>query len=246
MWKFFAITHRDHTVMNPMSWQKTNEMIEQLRLPAGSNVIDIACGKAAFLCALAERYEVQGVGVDASPFTAEEAKKCVEARGLTDRIEIEHLDGAEYEAPAPDHASLASCIGGSWVYQGHKGTLEALAMMTAPGGLILVGEPYWKKPPEPEYLEATGYEQGQQGSHPSNVKTGEELGLAFLYSVVSSQDDWDRYEGLQWQAAERYAVEHPDDADLDALLTKVRSGRDAYLQWGRDCLGWAMYLFRKP
>ena len=75
---------------------------------------------------------------------------------------------------------------------------------------------------------------------------GEVLGLALLYTLVANPGDWDRYEGLQWQAAERYAADHPDDPDVEALLRNTRRSRDAYLRWGRNCLGWAMYLFRKP
>ncbi len=90
-----------------------------------------------------------------------------------------------------------------------------------------------------------GYVLEQQESHIGNVKAGEELGLSFLYSVVSSPDDWDRYEGLQWQAAERYASSHLEDPDVDELLEKTRCNRDAYLRWGRECVGWALYLFRQ-
>jgi SAM-dependent methyltransferase len=232
--------------MNPMSSAKIFEMVEQLRLPEKGHVLDIACGKAEFLCILAERYDVTGTGVDASPFTAAAAKETVKARMLEERIDILHMDGASYEPSKTESHCLASCLGGSWIFGGHKGTLEALAGMAEPGGLVLVGEPYWKREPAPEYLEMTGLTFEQQGSHPGNVQAGVDLGLAFLYSVVSSQDDWDRYEGLQWQAAERHAVGTPEDTDNEALLNRARSGRDAYLRWGRDCLGWAMYLFRKP
>jgi SAM-dependent methyltransferase len=246
MWKYFAVTHADHTVMNPMSLAKTREMVEILRLKEDGHVLDVACGKAEFLCLVAERYEVTGTGIDASPFTSAAAKENVRARSLTGRIEILHMDGAKYEPDAPESHTMASCIGGSWVYGGHEGTLKALRRMTRPGGLVLVGEPFWREDPEPEYLEKTGYVREQQGSHVGNVKAGEELGFAFLYSVVSSKDDWDRYESLQWQAAERYASSHPYDLDIEELLRKVRGNRDAYLRWGRECLGWALYLFRKP
>lgn len=246
MWKFFAITHKDHTVMNPMSLAKTKEMVDLLRLAEGDHILDVACGKAEFLCLLAERYAALGTGVDASPYTIAEARAKVEARGLSQRIELLHMDGAAYEPAEPPTFTMTSCIGGSWIYQGHKGTLEALAKMTKPGGLVLVGEPYWKQDPTPEYLKTAGLERDQHGTHESNLKTGVELGLAFLYATVSNQDDWDRYEGLQWQAAERHAALHPDDPDTKELLEKVHTSRDAYLRWGRDCLGWAMYLFRKP
>jgi SAM-dependent methyltransferase len=208
--------------------------------------LDVACGKAEFLCLVVERYDVAATGIDLSPFTIEAARENVADRGLDGRIELLHMDGGKYEPEEPESLDLAACIGGSWVFQGHKGTLEALVKMTRPGGLVLVGEPFWIKDPHPEYLKLTGSEYDLCGSHAGNVKTGLDLGLSLLYALVSNQDDWDRYEGLQWQAAQRYAAAHPDDPDVEALLGTSDKNRDAYLGWGRDCLGWALYLFRKP
>src|SRR5210317_2514924 len=97
MWKFFGIAHTDHTVMDPMSLAKTKELIDLLRLPDGGRIVDVACGKAEFLCLVAERYEVTGTGIDLSPVTFKEARKNVAARELTDRIELLNMDGGEYE-----------------------------------------------------------------------------------------------------------------------------------------------------
>jgi len=229
-----------------LSLEKTRELVGLLRLPEGGRVLDVACGKAEFLCLVAEAYHVKATGVELSPYTIEAARKNVEARGLADRIELLHADGGEYKPKAPESLDLASCIGGSWVYQNHRGTLDALKKMTRPGGLVLVGEPFWRPDPDPEYLKFTGNDSNLCGSHAGNVATGEDVGLTPLYTLVSSPDDWDRYEGLQWQAAERYAADHPTDPDVEALLRNIRRSRDAYLRWGRNCLGWAMYLFRKP
>ena len=57
--------------------------------------------------------------------------------------------------------------------------------------------------------------------------------------------DWDRYEALQWRAAEMWATVNPHDPDRDDLLKRCRGSRDVYLRWGRNTLGWALYLFRK-
>ncbi len=246
MWKYFGITHTNHTLMNPMSLAKTEELIERLHLPDSGRVLDVACGKAEFLCLVAERYEVAGTGLDLSPITIEEARTNVAARGLTKRIELLHMDGGKYEPDREVELDLASCIGASWIYNGHKGTLEALSSMAHPGGLVVVGEPFWRTEPDPDYLKLTGQSVNLCGTHGSNVQTGVDLGLSLLYTAVSNEDDWDRYEGLQWQAAERYSAAHPDDPDVEQLLQTLHKNRDAYLRWGRDCLGWAMYLFRKP
>jgi len=245
MWKYYGITHTDHSVMNPLSLAKTRELVNLLRLPEGGRVVDVACGKAEFLCLVAETYNVKATGIELSPYTIQAARENVARRGLADRIELLHKDGGEYAPDAPESLDLASCIGASWVYQNHRGTLEALARMTRPGGLVLVGEPFWMAEPDAEYLTLTGSDRNLFGSHPGNAATGEDVGIALLYTAVANQDDWDRYEGLQWQAAERYAAGHPDDPDAEALLRSARRARDAYLRWGRDCLGWAMYLFRK-
>jgi len=246
MWKYYGITHKDHTIMNPMSLSKMKELIELLRLPGGGRILDVACGKAEFLCLVVERYNVAAIGIDLSPYAIKAARKNVEDRELGSRIELLHMDGGKFNLDGIGSLNLASCIGASWVYQNHAGTLKALKEMVRPGGLVLVGEPFWRNEPDPEYLKLVGYHRGLCGSHAENVKTGEDLGLSFFYSMVSSHDDWDRYEGLQWQAAQRHSAAHPDDPDVEALLRVSRSHRDAYLRWGRDCLGWALYLFGKP
>jgi len=246
MWKYFGITHADHTVMNPLSLEKTRELVGLLRLPEGGRVLDVACGKAEFLCLVAEAYGVTATGIELSPYTVDAARKNVNKRGLAGSIELLQTDGAEYRPDAPESLDLASCIGASWVFQNHRGTLEALAKMTRPGGLVLTGEPFWRNDPDPEYLKVTGADPNMCGSHAGNAADGVNAGLDLLYTTASSQDDWDHYEGLQWQAAERYAADHPDDPDVKALLGSIRRSRDAYLRWGRNCLGWAMYLFRKP
>ncbi len=246
IWKYFGITHTDHTLKNPMSLAKTQELVDLLRLPDGGRILDIACGKAEFLCLVAQRYEVTGIGLDLSRIAFEAAQRNVAAWQLADRIELLNMDGADYELDRPGSLDMASCIGASWIYQGHQKTLEVLKDMVKPGGLVLAGEPFWRITPEPEYLVMTGQEAGSYGSHASNVQAGVDLGLTFWYAIVSSEDDWDRYEGLQWQAAERHVAAHPEDPDAEALLGTLRKNRDAYLRWGRDCLGWATYLFSAP
>ena len=49
-----------------------------------------------------------------------------------------------------------------------------------------------------------------------------------------------------FRSIERYAGEQPDDPDVPAMLKRIRRWRDAYLRWGRDTLGFAVYLFHRP
>ncbi|HEX4205805.1 MAG TPA: hypothetical protein VHZ51_16720 [Ktedonobacteraceae bacterium] len=44
---------------------------------------------------------------------------------------------------------------------------------------------------------------------------------------------------------EHYAREMPEDPAVPGLLERIRSWRDLYLRWGRDTLGFGLYLFQK-
>ena len=243
-WKYFAITHADHVICNPLSEGKVDELVELFDLPSGGRVLDIGCGKGEVLVRTCERYGVSGVGVDLSPQFAADARAKVAARELGARIEVREEDGAAY-AGEPGSFDLAMCLGASWAFGGYRGTLRALAGFVRAGGLVVSGEPFWKRRPPSDYVEASGIEEKLFGTHAGNVAAGGDEGLTPLYAMVSSDDDWDRYQGLQWRAAERYALERPDDVDVPDLLGRQRRSRDLYLRWEREVLGWAVYVFRK-
>ena len=244
IWKYYYVTHKYHVVCNPMSIVKLDELFQLLKLEPEAYVLDIACGMAEILTRLAEQFEVSGVGVDISPYCVADAKQKLQERVPDARIEVINMDGANYK---PERLfDLTMCIGASWIYQGHRGTLSALKSMTKPNGLVLTGEPFWLKEPSEAYLAAENHTRDMFGTHYENVLAGEDEGLVPLYTMVSNQDDWDRYETLQWYAAEKYAGDNPDDPDVPEIQVRVAHGRNNYLRWGRDTLGWALYLFRKP
>jgi len=245
MWKFFNITHREHVLCNPMSVEKLEELIALLRLPPGARVLEIATGKGEFILRLAERYSIEGTGVDLSPYCVSDARERQRERIPDAQLKFLEMDGVDYEPEEPASFDLVACIGASWIYGGHRGTLNALNEMAAPGGWVVVGEPYWREEPTTEHLKAIGEERSAYGTHCENVKVGQELGLKLVYTLVSNQDDWDRYEGLQWYAAERWASEHPDDPDMEEVLKRVRENKENYLRWGRETFGWSIYVFKK-
>ena len=244
-WRALSIGFAHHVFCNPLSGDKVDELVELLRTPERGRLLDIACGKGEFLCRAVQRWNAHGVGVDLSPMWAPEARLRAEQWGLGDRVEIVQLDAASYEAE-PASFDATACLGASWIFRGYSGTLDALARWTRPGGAIAIGEPFWVSEPSPAHLDAADLERSSFGTHAGNVETGTAKGLSFLHAIVSSHDDWDRYEGMQWNATERYARDHPDDPDLPELLDASHRHRARYLRWARAELGWASYLFLKP
>ena len=243
MWKYYDITHRNHMICNPTSEAKLSELMDLVLLDRGRQVVDVACGKGEFLIRLAEKYGVRGLGIDRSPYYLEEARRR-HATGGGDVTFLE-IDGADFTPDTADCFQMASCLGASFVFGGYRQTLERLASMVEDGGWVVSGEPYWRREPVSEYLEVLQCTRNDIGTHLENVRTGEGLGLDLTYTIVSSKDDFDRYEALQWYATDTYKRTHPEDADVPALLNQLTAYRDAYLQWGRDTLGWAIYVFRR-
>ena len=244
-WKYFGITHADHVVCNPTSPERLDELIALLDLAPGANVWEAACGKGELLVRLAERFRIRGTGVDLSPYELPVSRERSAARVPTAELTFIEGDAAAHP-PEPASVDLAICLGASWIWGGHRGTLQALRSFVRPGGLILVGEPYWRREPDREYLAAAELAVGDFSTLHGNVEIAADEGLTLLYALPSLDEDWDRYELLQLRAAERYALAHPDDPDADELLARARRGSDAYLRWGRDTLGWTIYLFRAP
>lgn len=244
-WKYFDITHREHVLCNPISVEKIESLIALLRLKSGAKVLEIASGKGEFIIRLAERYKIEGIGIELSPYHVLDAEKKRRERVPDDRLAFLEMDGANFKPEKPESFDLAACIGGSWIYGGHKETLRALKEMTAPGGWVVAGEPFWRQEPTAEYLKAIGMERNMLATHGENAEAGQELDLELVYTLAGNQDDWDRYEGLQWYAAAEWADEHPDDPDVGEVLKRIREDRANYLRWGRETIGWSIYVFKK-
>jgi len=245
-WKYYDITHRNHIVCNPTSQAKYDQLLGLLHLSEASQVLEIATGKGELMTQLIERFGVSGVAVDLSPYHSRDARATFAARVPAANLTFLEMDGAAYQPEKPDSFDLTACLGASWIYDGHQGTLQALMGWTKPGGYVLVGEPYWIQEPPAKFIEKADYDRDTFGTHLENCKTGRDLGLMLRYTLVSNYDEWDMYVGLGWDAAYQYAQENPDDPDIPELLRWLENSQRDYLRWQRDCLGWAIYLFQKP
>jgi hypothetical protein len=70
-------------------------------------------------------------------------------------------------------------------------------------------------------------------------------GLRVEAVIVSSADDWDRYESLHWRAVEEWLDGNPTDPDADEFRRRHEAYRDRYLGFRRELLGWAIFAGRK-
>lgn len=230
--------------MNPISSESVEEMLAAIDLPPRARAIDLGCGKGELLLRLAERAEIDGVGVDRDPALLAEAREQAAIRARHSELRFVEADVTAY-APPEDAFDLAAAVGAS--VDGYRATLSRLRGLVRPGALVLLGEGYWRREPSDEYLAALGAERDELSDYAGTIRAGEEEGLTPLYAVVSSVEDFDRYEWRWSLNGERYAAAHPDEPGVEAFLAWIRNGRRRYVELGgRETLGFGLFLFASP
>jgi len=242
--KFSAIAHRDHAFYNPLSEEKINRVINFLSLNPSDNVIDIGAGKGEFLLRVIEKYHSQGVAIEQYDGFTELLQSNAADRGVVANIEIIQEDAEQAVKTFTQQYKVGVCIGSSHSLGGYQQTIESLKNLVVQGGYIIIGELYWRKKPDQEYLEFLGMDEQDLFHHAETIFTAEEYGLIPLWSTVANKDDFDAYEWLYSKSIEDYCFNNPSDIDCPAMLERIRSWRNMYLKHGRDTLGFGLYLYR--
>jgi len=169
IWKYYDITHKKHVVCNPMSINKLDGLFSLLNLKPYSKVLDLGCGKGEFLIKLAELFNISGIGVDISPYFLKDCKDKKNERVPSSDIKFLEMDGAKYSPETNKLFDLTMCIGASFIYDGFIETINALKKMTKQNGMIIIGEPYWLKEPDEEFLKISEIKKDDYNSHYKNI-----------------------------------------------------------------------------
>ena len=240
--RYFVVAEALHALQNPTSVEKLVLLGERLGLEPDSRVLDIASGRGGPAVLLAETFGCSVRGVEISPDFHAIAVERAGAAGLVDRITFE-LGDAAAASLEPESYDAALCLGASFVYGSLADTVEALAPAVRPGGYVAVGEPYWRRLPLPDDYEDRG---DPWTTLEGTVTIFETSGLRVVSVIASSEDDWDRYETLHWQAVEGWLADNPDDPDAPEIRARHERHKGTYLRHGRELVGWAILVGRKP
>lgn len=243
--RFHEIAEGAHPILNPLSPEKLALLGELCQLAPGQRVLDLACGKGELLIQWARRYACRGVGVDISEVFIRAARQRAEMLEVLDQVTFVIDDAGQY--PQPYHAfDVVSCLGATWIGGGLAGTLELMQTALADDGLILVGEPYWHSPPPPAACAAMNCAPDDFATLGGTLERFESAGLWLVEMVLADQDTWDRYEARQWINVDRYLRENRDDPEWDALRQWSAHNRYTYLNYGRQYMGWGVFVLRYP
>ncbi|NUS12433.1 MAG: class I SAM-dependent methyltransferase [Streptomyces sp.] len=239
------IAESRHRILNPFTEEKLMLLGEICRLRPEQRHLDLACGKGEMLTRWSQRYGTRGTGVDISRvFLAAAAERAAEL-GVPDRVDFVRGDAGAYEAE-PGAYDVVSCIGATWIGGGLAGTIELLRPALRPGGLMLIGEPYWTEPAPEGALEALGAAPDDFTSLVGTLDRFEAAGMELLEMVLADGDSWDRYAAGQWFTISDWLrdhpADHPDAADMREFLDHARR---SHLEWNRRYVGWGVFVLRE-
>ena len=236
--RYFIVAERDHELQNPISADKLRLLGERLRLAPETRVLDIASGRGGPAVLLAQEFGCSIEGIEVAPEFQAVAVERAQAAGLDGRVSFRLADASQEELPAAAY-DVAMCLGASFVWGSLAGTLDALEPTVRPGGYVVVGEPFWHKLPLPDdYEDRDGPYTTLEGTV-DVLETGE---LRVVSVIASSEDDFDRYETLHWRAVEEWLAESPGDPDAADIRVRHESYKRTYVRYGRDYLGWALFV----
>ncbi|MEU3730946.1 class I SAM-dependent methyltransferase [Streptomyces sp. NPDC033538] len=243
--RIFTVRESSHRIHNPFTPGKLAALGQALHLVPGSRVLDLASGAGEMLCTWARDHGVVGTGVDISTVFTEQARARAAELGVTDQVTFVHGDASGYVADEP--VDLAACVGATWIGNGVAGTTELLSRSLRPGGLMLIGEPYWRRTPPDEETAKACHATGIADFLllPDQLTQFQDLGYDVVEMVLADQDSWDRYAAAQWLNMRRWLDRNMDDELAAQVRVELTTEPARYARSTREYLGWGVFALMK-
>jgi SAM-dependent methyltransferase len=239
--RIFTVTESAHRIHNPVTPEKLATLGAALRLKPKARILDLGSGSGEMLCTWARDHGVTGTGVDMGRLFTEQAKRRAVELGVADRVEFIHGDAAGYVSD--EKVDVAACVGATWIGGGVAGTIELLARSLRSKGIILIGEPFWRRLPPTESV-AKGCLANAISDFlmlPELLASFGELGCDVVEMVLADQDGWDRYEAAKWLTMRLWLEANPDDDFAKEVRAELTSGPERYAAYTREYLGWGVF-----
>lgn len=240
--RIFTITESAHRIHNPFSPDKLATLGAALRLTPGASLLDLGSGSGEMLCTWARDHHITGTGVDMSQLFTEQAQHRAQELGVAHQVKFIHGDAAGYVSE--QKVDVAACVGATWIAGGIAGTAALLAQSLSPGGIILIGEPFWRQLPPTEEVA-----QGCQAhaisdfyTLPALIAYWGHLGYDVVEMVLADQDSWDRYEAAKWLTMRRWLDANPGDDFAPEVRARLHSEPQRYATYTREYLGWGVFV----
>lgn len=244
--KFTYLSYRRHRICNPLSFELLERVLNYADLRTGDTAFDLGCGNAVIATWLAERLGLNVKAVERFESVAELARATADASEGPGAIEVV-VDAAAPFLERAGACRLLLAIGTVNLFPDAREPLEAFARpkrSIEPGGYLLWGDPFWRRPPSDRLRAVFANERYQ--THAGYVAAGEAAGLTPVYAGVSTEADWDDYSWRMNASVEDWITENPAYPEAGAFQAQIAMMRALYLEEVRQGMGFGLYLFRVP
>jgi SAM-dependent methyltransferase len=223
----------------PLSDERAARLVAGLGPLDGARVLDLGCGWAELLLrVLAHAPTASGHGIDGDAAALARGRRAAHERGLAERVRLDQGDLTD----TTDVADVVLSVASSHAWGDPADAPALLRMRVAPGGRLLLGDGFWRRPPTLALVEVFGELPDLAGL----VGRTEAAGFRVLGVSESSADEWDDFESRWCAGREQILLADPLTPDAGALRMLVDEHRRLYLTGYRGVLGFAWLTLAVP
>lgn len=232
---YWAIAEADIEIQNPITDRKLALLDAYCDIADGVRVLDVGCGKAWLMRRWADGHKIEGTGLESNPAFVAFARAHPPQQGR-----LTYVEGpAEAFAPEPGSYDVVLCLGATFALGGFAPAVEWLVRAARPGGAVVVGDLTLKHRPALNTHEHLPLE-------PADLAGVVQRHDADVAALISASDaDFERYASHHRHATLRWAREHPDHPDREAVLERSLDEWTHYLRNVRPRLGWTIVVANK-
>ncbi|WP_079225326.1 SAM-dependent methyltransferase [Citrobacter werkmanii] len=243
--KIFTISESAHRIHNPFTAQKYATLGQVLRMEPGTRILDLGSGSGEMLCTWARDHGIFGIGIDMSQLFSEQATLRAAELGVSQQVSFVNADATGYVAE--EKCDIAACVGATWIAGGVTGTVRQLEQSLKPGGIILIGEPYWRQMPATEEIAQSCGATAVADflSLAELISSFDPLGYDVVEMVLADQEGWDRYEAAKWLTMRRWLEANQNDEFAPEVREQLRSSPGRHVTFTREYIGWGVFALMK-
>lgn len=244
---FQRIAYEALTVCNGVTMTALEAAVARTGLAPGATAIDIGAGNAAVALHLADRFGLRVTTIEYDPVMAELARARIEAAAPSAPVTLRVGAAADVLAQSAP-VDLIVALGTTDVTGEGRPTPEAgfaaLRRNLVPGGWLLWGDVVWlAEPPPPlrQITEATNLYTDDSGWRAAAVAAGFEV----TSGRISEPAEFAVYPDDALAAVRAWLAANPDAPEAASI--RFHADRvQAITEFGRDYIGFGLYLLRKP
>jgi cyclopropane fatty-acyl-phospholipid synthase-like methyltransferase len=232
---YWSIAEQDIEIQNPVTDRKLRLLDDYCDIRDGLKVLDIGCGKAWVMRQWADRYSIEGVGIDTNPAFLKVAQAKRPQRGRLD-----FFRGPATDFPAPKAAyDIVLCLGAAFTLGGFVQAVDWMTAAAKRGGAVVIGDLTLKHHPTINTRQVLPLDATEL------ISIIERHGAEVSATISASDADFERYVSHHRHATLRWARQNLSHPDRTELLQKSRDDWMYYLKTIRPLLGWTIFVGRR-